>query len=118
MSIDEKPVALPKLYGAPAYARPPAAVVPSPRPFDPDQLPLEVYQTEEELRFAAHLPAHVYASAGGHGDLMEPTDGGSSGGLRPRLFSLRAIAGRLLGGADSGRAIHRDVASRGEPTGE
>ena len=39
--------ALPKLYGAPAYARPPAIpVAPVDRPFDPDYLPLESEQTE------------------------------------------------------------------------
>jgi hypothetical protein len=97
VSIDERPVALPKLYGAPAYARPPIKVQPTPRPFDPDQLPLQVYQTEDERRYAARLPAHAYggdgsgnASAGGRGEADDR--------LRPRLFSLRAIAGRLLGG--------------------
>lgn len=100
MSIDERPVALPKLYGAPAYARPPVAVALSPRPFDPDQLPLEVYRTEDERRFAEHLPARSYVSAAGGG---ASGPGSSSGGadqdgLRPRSFSLRAIAGRLLGG--------------------
>lgn len=96
MSIDERPVALPKLYGAPAYARPPIKVQPSPRPFDLDQLPLQVYQSEDERRYAARLPAHAYGHDGdqagradGHGD--------SNGRLRPRLFNLRAIAGRLLG---------------------
>jgi hypothetical protein len=97
VSFDENYVALPKLYGAPAYARPPATVVVTPRPFDPDQMPLEVFQTEEEEQaFAEHLPARTYASAGDQGD---PRSGGSQpDGLRPRLFNLRAIAGRLLGG--------------------
>ena len=97
MSVDERPVALPKLYGAPAYARPPAPVSPGPRPFDPDQLPLQVYQTEEERRYAELLPAHRY----GRGATVtggEPSSAGSAGGLRPRLLSLRAIAGRLFGG--------------------
>jgi hypothetical protein len=96
VSIDERPVALPKLYGAPAYARPPIKVQPTPRPFDPDQLPLTAQQSEDELRYAARLPAHAYASSNGQDD---PADGhgGDSGRLRPRLFGLRAIAGRLLG---------------------
>ena len=98
MSSDEKHVALPKLYGAPAYARPRVAVPPSARPFDPDQLPLEIHQTAEELKFAAHVPAHVYTPAGDQGDPGEPTDDGPPVGLHPRLFNLRAIAGRLLGG--------------------
>lgn len=97
MSIDERPVALPKLYGAPAYARPPVAPIsPVPRPFDPDQLPLQVDQTEEERRHADLLPARTYSpSSGGLGDGSKR---GTEGGLRPRLFNLRAIAGRLLGG--------------------
>jgi hypothetical protein len=118
VSADEQHVALPKLYGAPAYARPPVAVEQSHRPFDPDELPLEAHQTEVEVRFAAHLPARVYTSADDRGDLEEPIEDGSSGGLRPRLFNLRAIAGRLLGATDTDRATPRDVASRGEPTGE
>lgn len=97
MSIDERSVALPKLYGAPAYARPPAPVSPTPRPFDPDQLPLEVFQTDEERRYADLLPAHMYAAGaiGGGGDT---SSAGSTGGLRPRIFNLRGIAGRLFGG--------------------
>jgi hypothetical protein len=96
VSIDERPVALPKLYGAPAYARPPIKVQPSPRPFDPDQLPLQVYQTEDERRYAARLPARAYGSDGGQNDSVDG-HGDSNGRLRPRLFNLRAIAGRLLG---------------------
>jgi len=97
VSIDERPVALPKLYGAPAYARPPAPVSPKPRPFDPDQLPLQVYQTEEERRNAELMPAHAYSSGtiGGGGEASRV---GSPNGLRPRRFNLRVIAGRLLGG--------------------
>jgi len=97
VSIDERPVALPKLYGAPAYARPPAPVSPAPRPFDPDQLPLQVYQTEEERRHAELMPAHAYSpSANGGGG--EASRFGSPNGLRPRRLNLRAIAGRLLRG--------------------
>jgi hypothetical protein len=96
VSIDERPVALPKLYGAPAYARPPIKVQPTPRPFDPDQLPIQAHQTEDERRYAARLPAHAYRSGDGRNDA---TDAGSAraGGLRPRLLNLRSIAGRLLG---------------------
>jgi hypothetical protein len=97
VSVDERPVALPKLYGAPAYARPKAPVSPTPRPFDPDQLPLQVYQTEEERRYGELIPAHSYAMStnGSGGDVARL---GSTNGLRPRLLNLRAIAGRLLGG--------------------
>ena len=48
MAIDEQHVALPKLYGAPAYARPPRHAEEVDRPFDPDDLPIEVHQTDEE----------------------------------------------------------------------
>jgi hypothetical protein len=96
VSIDERPVALPKLYGAPAYARPPVKAQPTPRPFDPDQLPLQVYQSEDERRYAARLPAHAYGPAEGQHDEADP-DRAQPRGLRPRLLSLRSIAGRLLG---------------------
>jgi hypothetical protein len=91
-------VALP-VYGAPAYARPPAPVAVSARPFDPDQLPLQVHQTDEERTIAEHLPARTYTTAIDlAGDPRQRAGGNGSGGLRPRLFNLRAIAGRLLGG--------------------
>ena len=94
MSIEERHVALPKLYGAPAYARPPVAVAAAPRPFDPDELPLEVFQTEEERESAAYMAARTYEIRGA----QRGGDGANGGGLRARPFSLRAIAGRLLGG--------------------
>ena len=44
---DHVHVALPKLYGAPAYARPPVVPVQqAERPIDPDALPLEAVQTD------------------------------------------------------------------------
>jgi hypothetical protein len=96
VSIDERPIALPKLYGAPAYARPPVKAQPTPRPFDPDQLPLQVHQTDDERRYAARLPAHAYGSAEVRYDEAD-VNRARSRGLRPRLLSLRSIAGRLLG---------------------
>lgn len=99
MSVDERPVALPKLYGAPAYARPPAPVAHSPRPFDPDLLPLQVYQTDEERTYADRMPARTYSGAVDlAGDTRPRAGDAASSGLRPRLFNLRSIAGRLLGG--------------------
>jgi hypothetical protein len=41
-------LALPKLYGAPAYARPAAPVAHTTRPFDPDDLPLVAEMSDEE----------------------------------------------------------------------
>ena len=65
MSIDEQHVALPKLYGAPAYARPPRHAPADERPFDPDELPIEAYQTDEEHEFAelARRPAPTRPAA-------------------------------------------------------
>lgn len=99
MAIDEQHVALPKLYGAPAYARPTVVVETAARPFDPDDLPIEAVMTDEERRIAESLPAHAYAP-GGHGrsERAERADRSqSSPRLNPRPLSLRALAGRLLG---------------------
>ena len=63
MATDEQHIALPQLYGAPAYARPPA-VVAGERPFDPDELPIEAFQTDEEREFSATLPPRAYAPGG------------------------------------------------------
>lgn len=103
MSIDEQHVALPRLYGAPAYARPPAVAVADFRPFDPDELPIEAFQSEEDRRFAAGLPARAWSPGGTV--LSRHAGSGRSNGraantdrrLRGRPFSLRSIAGRLIG---------------------
>ena len=99
MSIDEQQhVALPTLYGAPAYARPPLRVPESERPFDPDELPIVADMTEEELEFASALPAHAWAPGGAKlgGNAKSDSDVQR---LRPRRFRLRGVAGRLLGGS-------------------
>jgi hypothetical protein len=102
VSIDEQHIALPKLYGAPAYARPAAPVATVPRPFDPDELPIAALRTDEEHELISSLPARAWAPGGAivdggngrHGDedLGDPS-------LRPRPLNLRSIAGRLLGGS-------------------
>jgi hypothetical protein len=46
--------AMPKLVGAPAYARPPRAVVVD-RPFDPDDLPIEAHRTASDYAFLASI---------------------------------------------------------------
>lgn len=96
MSLDEQHVALPKLYGAPAYARPRPSVEPAPRPFDPDELPIAAVRTPEEDAYASSLPARAYAAGGA----AHPDDAmrARSDGLKARPFRLRAIAGRLFGG--------------------
>lgn len=101
MSTDEQHVALPKLYGAPAYARPPSPVATVARPFDPDDLPIDAYMTDDERDFASSLPARAWAPGGAiaegreahaHGRLQPPP------GLQPRALSLKKIAGKLLNG--------------------
>ncbi|MEA2519069.1 MAG: hypothetical protein QOF49_1149, partial [Chloroflexota bacterium] len=86
----------PKLYGAPAYARPALVAETAPRPFDPDDLPIEAVQTEEEREILASLPAHAYAPGGA---VVRLEQGGrtSEPALHPRPLSLRALAGRILG---------------------
>jgi hypothetical protein len=99
VSIEEQQhIALPQLYGAPAYARPPKVVPGEERPFDPDELPIVAYQTDEDREFITTLPAGAFAPGGvtlGRNGELESNDGK---GLRPRSFRLRGIAGRFLGG--------------------
>lgn len=88
MSAEEtRHVALPKLYGAPAYARPVVAVERSDRPFDPDALPLVVAMTEEE-RVLIERGLEVQPEA--PPAPPPPT-------LMARPFSLRALSDRLRG---------------------
>lgn len=99
MSEELHHVALPQLRGQPAYARPPRPVEVLARPFDPDELPLQVFMTDDEREMAEMLAARPYrpADSNGHGPALGPSDGS---GLRPRAFRLRSIAGRLIGGRD------------------
>ena len=98
VSIDEQHVAMPKLYGAPAYGRPPRHAGPDgDRPFDPDELPIEADRTDEEQEFVSTLPAQAYAPGG---ILLSgnPGENTTETNLRPRSFSLRSVAGKLFGG--------------------
>jgi hypothetical protein len=68
VAIDEQQqqhVALPHLFGAPAYARPPKYVEESPRPFDPDALPLLAEMSAEERAFVATIPDRAWNPGGG-----------------------------------------------------
>jgi hypothetical protein len=58
-------VALPQLFGAPAYARPAPIVEPAARPFDPDALPLAAEMSDEERAFVATLPERAWHPGGG-----------------------------------------------------
>lgn len=86
MNIDEQHVALPKLYGAPAYARPPRAYDPEDRPLDPDDLPIEAFRTEEDRELLAEMTStdRMTATArdrgrSGDGDEDDPTAARSFG---------------------------------------
>jgi hypothetical protein len=106
VASDEQHMALPKLYGAPAYARPSAPVATTERPFDPDDLPLEADQTSEDREQAAQLEARVYAG----GVAGEPVGASSGGGregspmLRGRPFRLGSITSRFRGDGGSSTA--------------
>jgi hypothetical protein len=102
VAIDEQHVALPKLYGAPAYARPAHPVEEAPRPLDPDDLPIEAFRTDEEQEIAEALPAYAFAGGGaqatGQNAAYPASRDGNGPQLRPRPLSLRAITGRFHSG--------------------
>jgi hypothetical protein len=98
---EEQHVALPKLYGAPQYARPPVvAVVEQPRPFDPDEMPIDAFQTADERDLAESLPARAYAAGGGmflDDQMRHRLRAIGRRFPRPRPFLLRALIFRVLG---------------------
>jgi hypothetical protein len=121
---DEQNMALPRLYGGPAYSRPPRPAPEIVRPFDPDELPLEAERADGEAAHADQLmgnswgpanasPAKPKASrrgrapkpakgaGGGSKPVADGLNGGSGGngpgGLQGRPFRLRAL-GRMFGG--------------------
>lgn len=77
-------MAMPQLMGAPAYARPPRRVDETPRPLDPDDLPIEAMRSPED---EALLSATYQQPAGEPQPTLKPS---SQGGLR-------AVASRLFG---------------------
>lgn len=94
MSIDEQHIALPQLYGAPAYARPAVVVEKAvARPLDPDELPIEADQTDEERAIAATIPPGVQSVG-----LEGASRGTAIARHKDRSLSVRAIAGKILGG--------------------
>ena len=87
---------MPKLYGAPAYARPLAVpVAPVERPVDPDDLPLESERVAEDPGSVEHLEPRPYESDA-TAELAPAADEDSTG-LQARLFRLR-ILGRSPNG--------------------
>jgi hypothetical protein len=79
--------AMPKLYGAPAYARPPmTATNQTERPFDPDELPIEAERSPEEKELLRELAAHPYEAV----TVAEPDATGHGAGSRNGLpFKIR-----------------------------
>jgi hypothetical protein len=92
MSFEEEHVAHPRLYGAPAYARPPLHVPTTAKPIDPDDLPIAAFQTDDEREIVESLRARPFGLAQAAVSVAEPQ-------LRPRRLSLSARAGRLIGRA-------------------
>jgi hypothetical protein len=90
MSSEEEHVAHPRLYGAPAYARPPSIATPAALPLDPDDLPLAVEQTPEERAVAERLLATPYGVAAG------PTVSTPEPRLRSQPLLLSFLAERIL----------------------
>ena len=75
-------VALPRLYGAPAYGRPRVtAVAEASRPFDPDDLPIAAFMTDEDRELLARAET--------------PPVGAADEPLAPRAFSVRRLTDRL-----------------------
>ena len=88
MNDEHGQVARPRLYGAPAYARPPVVpVAVSERPFDPDDLPLEAERTHEEHELVVELTAQPYSAVATADDQRSPGPGRAL--LRGRPFRLR-----------------------------
>jgi hypothetical protein len=95
--------ALPKLYGAPAYARPPRVVPETERPLDPDDLPIVAEMTDDERSYAAAVlqASGIYrhlggaGSPGGNGAGGGPSAGRNGSEVAARRLSLRALTGRL-----------------------
>jgi hypothetical protein len=89
VSTDEYHIALPKLYGAPAYARPPRNFDELPRPLDEDDLPIEAMRTAEDVQL------NGYASGGSGNGTAVATHARPA--LEARPFSLKSL-GRFLSG--------------------
>jgi hypothetical protein len=90
MSAEDEHVAHPRLYGAPAYARPPLSITPTAPPLGPDDLPIAAEQTHEEQAVAERLMAAPYGPVDG------PPAGDDASKLRPQPLLLSVLASRIL----------------------
>ncbi len=79
---------MPKLYGAPAYARPPAVpAVPVDRPDDPDDMPLESERSAGDPEPVGHLEPRPYEAVATAEPPPAPADASTQ--LHGRPFRLR-----------------------------
>jgi hypothetical protein len=88
-------IALPKLYGAPAYARPAIQVERTPRPVNPDDLPIAAFMTDEDmeiLALVASMGDRVPATPAGGVATKAPPD---TEPHRSRALSLRGLKDRI-----------------------
>lgn len=100
MSTDKDHVALPRLYGAPAYGLRRMATVESSLPLCPDDLPIERHRSPEDQAVAAELHARSYGpkpmEAGSRPPQAVEVHADGRSHLRGAPLFLRAIAGRLV----------------------
>ena len=94
-------ISLPQLRGQPAYARPrPVAVDVAPRPFDPDDLPLDADMTQDERELAMSLPEKSYAFPEQSKQQATASNGHDGHHLLPRPFRIRSLVGRSNGSSE------------------
>lgn len=95
--MDEFPqhVALPKLYGAPAYARPAVAVAHTPRPLDPDDLPIVAQMTEDDIAVLARLLDPAGRVPGSPTAVATIAEAPAAGHLGRRSLSILAFTDRI-----------------------
>jgi hypothetical protein len=123
VSDEQQHMALPRLYGGPAYSRPARPAQDIVRPFDPDELPLEADRTEIDQALASELAGATWSAptpppaktrkarrgrAAAQSAVGVAATGRAQGGASPengdrhavlqgRPFSLRGL-GRIFGG--------------------
>ena len=84
-------MAMPRLMGQPAYARPPRPLaVETPRPLDPDDLPLEAFRSEEDQAIAQLLTRTGQDRAASQATGLRPSSVGGLRGIAGRLFGSRS----------------------------
>ena len=97
MNDDPRTDALPKLVGAPAYARPRRdLVIPASRPFDPDDLPLVAERTPDQGDPAMETAETEYAAGPAEPAPVAPREARAS--QDGRWFRIR-LPGRSRDGA-------------------